>query len=197
MGRRKDHNREELYELIMVAAWNIAEANGFRALTARRIALEVGYAPGTLYNVFEDLDDLVLHLRVRMLEALRTEMLANRSDSEPETRLLELANCYVDFTRRHPKLWAVMFEHNLPDTKQIPPWYHEKSIEMLALVEECLAPLLPSDRKGEKQLLAHVLWSALHGICQLQTSGKSVINASTDVMTECLVKTFLSGLRIP
>ena len=47
MARRSDHSREELYDLALSAAREIAEAEGLRGLTARRIAEKIGYTPGS------------------------------------------------------------------------------------------------------------------------------------------------------
>ena len=44
--------------MAMAAAREIAEKEGLRGLTARRIAREIGYTVGTLYNLFDNLDDL-------------------------------------------------------------------------------------------------------------------------------------------
>ena len=70
MARRNDHSREELYQLALGAARDIAEAEGLRGLTARRIAAEIGYSVGTLYNVFVNLDDLIIHLNGSTLDQL-------------------------------------------------------------------------------------------------------------------------------
>ena len=59
MARRSDHSRDELKALILDCAREIAEEEGLRGLTARRIATEIGYAPGTIYNLFSNLDDLI------------------------------------------------------------------------------------------------------------------------------------------
>ena len=70
MARRADHSREELYDNALAAAQRIVETDGFRALTARSVADAIGYSPGTLYNLFENLDDLIIHLNGRTLDAL-------------------------------------------------------------------------------------------------------------------------------
>ncbi len=70
MARRSDHSRDELYDMALEAARQIAEKEGLRGLKARGIAREIGYTIGTLYNLFEDLDDLIVHLNGRTLDAL-------------------------------------------------------------------------------------------------------------------------------
>ena len=48
----------------MTSRWTpargIVAENGLSALTARKVAQAIGYSPGTLYNVFDDLDDLIV-----------------------------------------------------------------------------------------------------------------------------------------
>ena len=67
MARRSDHSREELYVMALAAAREIAEKDGLRGLKARRISREIGYTVGTLYNVFSNLDDLIIHLKLRLI----------------------------------------------------------------------------------------------------------------------------------
>lgn len=41
-----------------------------RGITARRIATNIGYSPGTLYNVFVNLEDLIVQLNIDTLNEL-------------------------------------------------------------------------------------------------------------------------------
>ncbi len=70
MGRRSSHTPEELRELIIQAATDLIEHGGLTGLSAREIARKIGYSPGTLYNVFADIDDLILTIEYRLLERL-------------------------------------------------------------------------------------------------------------------------------
>ena len=74
MARRADHSREELCEIAMQAAERIVETDGLRALTARNVADAIGYSPGTLYNLFANLDELILQLNGRTLDALHDRL---------------------------------------------------------------------------------------------------------------------------
>lgn len=67
MARRSDHTRDELRTLILEAAWSIIGQENAEGLTARRVASEIGYAPGTVYNLFESMDDLILNINLRTL----------------------------------------------------------------------------------------------------------------------------------
>lgn len=70
MARRSDHSRDELREMALTAAEQIVLENGYESLSARKVASAIGYTVGTLYLVFENLDDLVLQVNARTLDRL-------------------------------------------------------------------------------------------------------------------------------
>ena len=74
MARRSDHTREELRRMALDAARAIIESDGLRALSTRRLAKAIGYTPGTLYQLFEDLDDLIIEVNVETLDALHAAL---------------------------------------------------------------------------------------------------------------------------
>jgi AcrR family transcriptional regulator len=139
MARRSDHSRDELKALILECARGIAEEEGLRGLTARRIAAKIGYAPGTIYNLFSNLDDLVLQLRGETLDTLYDYLSSKVVNGEPEAILINIAQNYITFVSEHANLWGIMFEHKLPDEQSVPEWYHEKSLRLLGLAENAIA----------------------------------------------------------
>src|SRR3990167_3233224 len=99
MGRRSIHTPEELRELIIQAATDIVERDGLAGLSAREIAKRIGYSPGTLYNVFENLDDLLLTIEARLLDTLAERLAKTDPAGAPDERLRRLAGAYFAFTQ--------------------------------------------------------------------------------------------------
>ena len=62
MGRRSDHTREELRELILEEGHRQLSEVGFARFSAREVAKGVGYSIGTIYNVFGSYNALMLAL---------------------------------------------------------------------------------------------------------------------------------------
>ena len=87
MGRRSIHTAEELRELILKAATELIESDGLAGLSAREVARRIGYSPGTLYNVFDNLDDLVLTIEARLLDRLAARLAEVPSASSPQEQL--------------------------------------------------------------------------------------------------------------
>lgn len=197
MGRRSIHTADELKELILVAATELIERDGLAGLSAREIARRIGYSPGTLYNVFENLDDLVLTIEARLLDRLAARLGDLPPQPTAEARVLALARAYLAFTHENPKLWNLLFEHHMPAGKPVPGWYQTKLDGLMSRIEDALAPLVdPSDPVALPRA-ARVLWSGVHGITSLSTADK-LSNITTEAaapLVEDLVATYLAGLK--
>lgn len=197
MARRSDHSREELYEMALTTAREIVEAEGFRALTARNVADAMGYSPGTLYNLFANLDDLVIHLNGQTLDVLYDRLSALKSRKEPEKDLRAFAEVYIGFLGDHPNLWSTLFEYRLPAGTPLPEWFRTKIVKLLGLVEDTLSPLFAEDDTAGRAEAARVLWAGLHGICSLSADGKLTVVTSHSVtaLADSLVTNYVAGLR--
>jgi AcrR family transcriptional regulator len=194
MGRRSDHSREELYGLALEAAERIVEAEGLKNFTVRKVASEIGYSHGTLYNIFADLDDLIVHLNGRTLDALYQALKDIPLDGGPEMALARLGKGYIAFTRHHRNRWNLLFEHHLPNDRELPEWHYDKVLRLLALVEAALSPLFPHGKEKERVHSARVLWSALHGICSLEGSRKLAKHESVEALSKSLIAFYIGGL---
>jgi AcrR family transcriptional regulator len=198
MGRRSTHTPDQLRELILDAAQAIIESNGLAGLSAREIARRIGYSPGTIYNMFENLDDVVLHVEARVLDALDARLEATLAVAVPEDRVRRLAEAYLAFTHERPKLWNLLFEHYMPGGSDTPPWYQQKLELLMTRVETALAPLFPVGAEAERKRAARVLWAGVHGITSLSTANK-LANITTDAagpFVADLVKNYLDGLAV-
>lgn len=197
MGRRSTHTPQQLREIILDAAQEIIEVQGLAGLSAREIARRIEYSPGTIYNMFENLDDVVLHVEARVLDALDKRLSAVLLQAGDTTgRVSRLAHAYLAFTHEKPRLWNLLFEHHLPSGAELPTWYRQKLELLMGRVEEALAELFPPGREADRQRAARVLWAGVHGITSLSTADKlSVVTTETaGRLIDDLVATYLAGL---
>src|SRR5262245_33957483 len=199
MGRRSTHPPQDLRVLILDAAQEIIAAQGLAGLSAREIARRVGYSPGTIYNIFENLDDVVLNVEARVLDALDvrlSELQQGENAAGARDRLLHIANAYLAFTQDRPRLWNLLFEHHMPAGTELPTWYRQKLERLADQVERALAPHFPPGKEADCQRTARVLWAGVHGITSLATADKLPL-VTTDTaarLIDDLVTTFLAGL---
>ncbi|MES9960200.1 MAG: TetR/AcrR family transcriptional regulator [Sedimenticola sp.] len=196
MGRRSDHSREEISRMALDAARRLVAEEGLKGLTARRVATEIGYAPGTLYVVFRNLDDLILHLNAETLDQLHATLdEVVRHCRKPQRCILKLAMAYVEFAFDNPSLWGAIYEHRQAEGEPAPGWFQEKIEALFSLVETPLRQLDAGRGDREVRLAANALWSGIHGVCILGLSGSlEKANAgSTAAIAESLVSNYLAG----
>jgi AcrR family transcriptional regulator len=196
MARRSDHTPEALRALILDAAEAIVATDGLSTLTARGIAARIGYSPGTIYHLFANLDEVVLHVEARVLERLEQTLASLPPAKDPETGLKTLANAYLAFTFANRRLWGMLFEHALPNGVATPDWYAERLGQLLAVLERALQPFFRAEHASERVRAARVLWASVHGIASLSVADK-LTNVTIDTagaLIDDLVTTYITGI---
>jgi len=196
MARRSDHSREELRDMALSAAEKIVAEHGYEGLSARKVAAAIGYTVGTLYLVFENIDDLILQVNARTLDRLHAQMSElQASTGNPRDYLVQLGQVYIRFADNDPHRWAMVFEHRLAEDREVPAWYHEKVMRMFAMVEAGLVPLAGARSAQEITQAARALWGGVHGICILALSDTLGITGvdSVQKLTTSLISNYLEG----
>lgn len=197
MARRSDHSREELHELAMRAAREIVETDGYRALTARNVADAIGYSPGTLYNLFANLDDMVMRVNGRTLDDLHDRFAEVTTTGDVDRDIGTLLDCYLGFIDEHAGLWHMLLNYSLSEGYKVPDWYDRKVQRLLGVVEAALAPLFGQSGAHDLANGTRVLWASLHGISALSEAGKLNLVTGQPVreMARSLVINFIAGVR--
>jgi AcrR family transcriptional regulator len=196
MGRRADHSRDELFKMAVEAAAKIVAKQGFRSLSTRRIAARMGYSAGTLYQLFDNLDDLILHVNAKTLDGLIGVCQDVDFTTGPEASLYDLADRYIGYTSRNRSLWNSVFEHSLPNGRAAPAWFIEKRQTLIGFGEKAIAPLFQPGEETARHHEAHVLWAGLYGIASLATAGKLPPAESPQLMVQSLIRNYVAGLRV-
>ena len=177
------------------AATKIVAKQGFRKLSTRRIAARMGYSSGTLYQLFDNLDDIILHVNAKTLDGLIEVCRDVDFAAGPEASLNDLANRYIGYTSRNRSLWNSVFEHSLPSGRTAPAWFIEKRETLIGFGDQAIAPLFQPGEETIRHHEAHVLWAGLYGIASLATAGKLPASESPQLMVQSLIRNYLAGLR--
>jgi AcrR family transcriptional regulator len=183
---RKERQRAERYELILAAALKLAEAEDWDAVTTRRLAGLIDYSQPVLYSHFKGKADIVAAVATRGFEELATRLktAASRGAGDPDV-LREVCAAYLDFARARPVVYEAMFV--LPTKIK---FASETTPPALRAAFAALVAALGPDRE-QSDVLAEVLWSALHGLVVLAQSGR-IPAAAAEARLNILVHKFSS-----
>lgn len=170
MGRRSDHTRAELEALIIATGHALLAETGYAGFSAREVAKRIGYSVGTLYNVFESLDDLMLAINSRTFIEWAASIAA-RLEGAGEDRIAVLVDSYFDFATANRNLWMAIYDHRLPAGVPFPERYAERRRGLTMLVEQEIARVLPPTRAARAPALARSLLATVHGHCVFALNG--------------------------
>ena len=172
MGRRSDHSREELREIIISAGHRQMLEVGFSHFSAREVAKRVGYSIGTLYNVFGSYDGLILAINGRTLDLWRGHLETRlKAVEDGGDRLTPAINAYFEFAIINRHAWTALYDFRLPDDIDPPDRYREKVAAIMTVVEREIAAALPAGRKTDAPALTRSLLATVHGHCFFTLNG--------------------------
>src|SRR6201996_4541009 len=116
--------RVKLREALILAAERSINTGGLAGLKTRELAREVGCANGAVYNLVEDMDELILRVGSRTLGRLDAALSRAESGSpaSPAAILVRIAIAYCDFAAENLELWRALFEHRMAQGKPTPEW---------------------------------------------------------------------------
>ena len=155
----------ERRQQILDAARAMAEADGWAAVTSRRLADAIGYTQPVLYG----------HFPGGKTEIMRTVALAGFAELAAATRaamgdktgpqaVTAVADVYLGFAATHPSLYEAMFQ--LPIDAR---FAQDDAETELRSGFNALGAALGNDDGGAA---TELLWSALHGMSLLERAGR-------------------------
>jgi len=198
MGRRNDHSREELSEIAIKAGFDIAIYQGVEALTTRAVAGVIGYSVGTLYNIFNDFEDYLLHVNcktfTKLEDYLHQRLSEKEANSYEELQIVFIE--FVTFTEENKNLWQLIVQSHSAYDKPYPKWYLRRLVKLLRMLEVPFCKLFSYLSKKEAKRAARVLWIALFSTCSVIRGAKNTIVGGNDNKTINLIlaNTYIAGL---
>jgi AcrR family transcriptional regulator len=164
---RRIRERAQRHDLIIAAARDLAEAEGWEAVTTRRLAQLVEYSQPVLYSHFDGKDAIVRAVAIEGFAELAAQLHQARSAAGgPEPALRAVCAAYLTFAAARPALYQAMFVLPL-DVKFAS---EETPSPLKAAFAELVSALKPFD--AHPDLLAEVTWATLHGLAVLRSGGR-------------------------
>ncbi|MDX3853412.1 TetR/AcrR family transcriptional regulator [Streptomyces sp. AK02-01A] len=167
---RKERERAGRERLIVATARELAERQGWDAVTTRRLAERIEYSQPVLYSHFRGKREIIgavaLEGAAEMAAALRA---AASAVDGPRARVSALARAYLDFAARNPAVYDAMFQLDggLAFAREDTP---EPLKDAFAALLESLGEVAGDGVRPA--LFTEVFWAALHGLATLTRAGR-------------------------
>ena len=166
---RRERERAQRRQVIVNAARELAEAEGWESVTTRRLADCIEYSQPVLYSHFEGKDAIVSAVALEGFGELAAVLHnARERAGSPRAEPRAVASAYLEFARANPALYEAMFtlRVDLTFAQSGPP---DLPHEAFAELREALAPLAGDH---DVETFTEVAWSALHGLATLSQAGR-------------------------
>lgn len=195
ISERKERQKAELREHILHVARDMVMKEGFDALSMRKLAEAVEYAPATLYLHFENRDAIARELCVRGFQELLAVLEPAAAVADPVERLSRLTEAYLAFGLKQPETYRLIF---MEDPRLSAALFQDqqdgagpKSFAVLLRVFEDLEAAGRTPDAIPPARLAEVFWAGLHGIVSLKLTCSGFTGAPAEVLGQTLVATLL------
>ncbi|MBX2881171.1 MAG: TetR/AcrR family transcriptional regulator [Granulosicoccus sp.] len=196
MGRRSEHSRTELRQLIIDATGELVDTHGVGKVTARMIAEAVEYTPGMLYSVFRNLEDIFLHVNELSLEELHEVCKsAAEAQASPREALLALGQSYINFALTRTHRFELMFSQSMTETLAPTSQFNEKTQELFDLIKHQLTKINPDANNAALEIGTRSLWCGVHGATTSAMSNQIITRvwrADSDLV-RALINHYLDG----
>jgi AcrR family transcriptional regulator len=184
---------------LISAAEKAIAVKGLAGLKTRDLARDIGVANGAVYNLVEDIDELILRVGSRTLDRLDAALTAAEANGSaaPNEILVRIALAYCDFAAENLELWRALFEHRMDRGKPIPDWAVEEQMNLFRHIYRPLAALFPNRTPEELSVTARSLFSSVHGMVSLGLEQKLIAVPIAVLRREIatIVKAVIIGLN--
>lgn len=174
VAERKERHKEDLKKEILDAAKELFTQKGFEATSIRNIAERIEYSPATIYLYYKDKNEIVHSLHREGFKMLVSHFEVLGHITNPFERLKGMGRAYIQFAVQNPDIYQLLFVMKEPlqhVANCFEDWDEgDRAFDiLLKTIDDCQQA--GYFRQFDKTLLSFVIWSTMHGLCALRTSG--------------------------
>ncbi|HEY6645532.1 MAG TPA: TetR/AcrR family transcriptional regulator [Mycobacterium sp.] len=166
---RRERERTARREMIIATARRLAEADGWDAVTTRRLSTEIEYSQPVLYKHFSGMEQIAQAVAVDGFAELADVLGAARSGAgTPSVTLTRMARAYLDFARDNPAVYAAMFTR----ATTLRFGTNDTPAQLTAAFEELRQVVDVVADGRDVDALTELFWATLHGLVTLTRGGR-------------------------
>lgn len=177
-GRRSEHTREELVDIILTQGSALLAERGYSGFSTRELGKRIGYSLPMILKVMGSANALLTAINTRTFDTW-ADALEARLAENPQDRIAALVGAYFDFAEANRHLWTAIFDHK-PADQQIPEDQATARSRLTRIVVNEVSRALPVKRMDVAPALARSLIASVHGHCAYTLSGSFALMGEED-----------------
>jgi len=187
---------EEFRDTLCDYATRLFAKQGYEGVTMRALATGLGCSPMTPYRYFENKAEIFDAVRSAAWNRFAVALECSIEDvTEHPARLRALARAYVQFGLDEPYAYRIMFEL---DQDQSPETGREPDRRSWLVMHDAVSEAVANGAvKGEPNVVAHLLWSGMHGLVALHLSGMLRLGLELEELVDAFIDRELSRPSVP
>jgi AcrR family transcriptional regulator len=195
---RKERRASVIRRQIIEAAANLFAEQGFHRTTTKDIALAADVSEGTIYNYFDNKDDLLIGIMEHLYEAEHLDaQLINSLPTAPDEFLFQILEKHkINVAQNNAMMQAVLSEI-LVNPKLRQRYYLQiVSPQIQQLTDHVLSRIESGQIKGYKpQHLVRILISLTFGLYLLQVLKDDVVSSDWEALSQSVAQVLFEGIK--
>lgn len=196
---RRERLKQELRDEILEAARDLFVQQGYESVSMRKIADEVGCAPGTIYLHFPDKAAILGAICAETFSKLAKRMEAIRADegSDPLESLRCGGRTYIQFGVDHPHHYWLTFGMRAPGMEGMEPRADQAGQACFNSLRGSVRRAMEAGklRSDDVECVAQTLWAATHGVVMLLISCRAFPFIEQSRLIESALDMMIEGIR--
>jgi AcrR family transcriptional regulator len=201
---------EAAKQRILEKALDIIIERGYEGLSMRRLGRHLGMTAATVYNYFQNKEEIYLHVLTRGFELLYGDMLrASRSADEPFEKLRAVSKAWLHFGLNQSNYYDIMLTLYIPKYRDfvggpLEPLAHRELTTALQVPDlitgilEEIAYVYGNLRKEDARIHFIQLMTAIHGVVSLHNNTiLAYVHDHPEDVLDSLVESHLSFFEPP
>jgi AcrR family transcriptional regulator len=156
----------DLREACVREALEIIAKGGIDSLSLRDVARRLGVSHQAPYKHFPSRDHILAEVVGRAYASFAAHIEKRPRSEDPYEDLGNLGRSYMEYARKHPLHYQLMFGTPLPDPKEHPDML-DKAEHALNCLREAIAKLPGRAPGADAGLDALYVWSTVHGLASI------------------------------
>lgn len=203
IAERRQREKEAVRAQILAAATELFANEGFEAVSMRKIADKIEYAPSTIYLYFKDKEELSGTIVTEVFDELTgvLEKIQNEQH-EPLEAFRRGILAYIRFGLEHPHHYAVTFGNSpIPEVPGELTAADRAALKCFDQLRQCLQRCMDAGaiRPADIGVLSETIWTFIHGTTDILICQDKVVNfpwAPKEQVIETAVDLIVRSIKI-